>query len=79
MKVLVTQWSLFATPRTIAHQAPLFMEFSRKEYWSRLPFPSPGDLGTQGSNLSILQMESLPSEPLGKPKCVVKDDLNLHA
>ena len=32
----------FATPRTVARQAPLSMEFSRQEYWSRLPFPSPG-------------------------------------
>ena len=35
---------LFATPWTVAHQAPLPMGFSRQEYWSRLPFPSPGDL-----------------------------------
>ena len=35
---------LFRTPWTVARQAPLSMEFSRKEYWSRLPFPSPGDL-----------------------------------
>ena len=34
---------LFAAPRTVAHQTPLSMEFSRQEYWSRLPFPSPGD------------------------------------
>ena len=34
----------FATPWTIAHQAPLSMGFPRQEYWSRLPFPSPGDL-----------------------------------
>ena len=33
-----------ATPWTVAHQAPLSMEFSREEYWSGLPFPSPGDL-----------------------------------
>ena len=32
------------TPRTVAHQAPLFMGFSRREYWSGLPFPPPGDL-----------------------------------
>ena len=35
---------LFATPWTIAHQAPPSMEFSRQEYWSGVPFPSPGDL-----------------------------------
>ena len=34
----------YVTLWTIAHQAPLFMGFSRQEYWSRLPFPSPGDL-----------------------------------
>ena len=35
---------LFATLRTVAHQAPLSMGFSRREYWSGLSFPSPGDL-----------------------------------
>ena len=35
---------LFATSYTVAHQAPLSMEFPRQEYWSGLPFPSPGDL-----------------------------------
>ena len=34
---------LFATPWTIAHQAPLSLEFSRQKYWSGLQFPSPGD------------------------------------
>ena len=36
------------TPWTIAHQAPLFMGFSKQEYWSRLPFSSPGDLSNPG-------------------------------
>ena len=35
---------LFVIPWTVAHQAPLSMEFSMQEYWSGLPFPSPGDL-----------------------------------
>ena len=35
---------LFATPWTVAHQAALSMEFSRQEYWSGLPFPTPGNL-----------------------------------
>ena len=35
---------LFVTPWTIAHQAPLSMEFSQQEYWSGLAFPTPGDL-----------------------------------
>ena len=39
---------LFVTPRTIACQAPLSMRFSRQEYWSGLPFPSPGDLPNPG-------------------------------
>ena len=38
----------FATPWTVAHQAPLSMGFSRQEYWSGLPFPSPGDLPDTG-------------------------------
>ena len=40
--------SLFAIPCTIARQAPLSMGFSRQEYWSGLPFPSPGDLPGPG-------------------------------
>ena len=59
---------LFATPWTIAHQAPPFMGFSRQEYWSGLPFPSPEDLpnpGTEPKSLA-LQVGSLPSEPSGK-------------
>jgi len=39
---------LFASPWTVAHQAPLPMEFFRQEYWSGLPFPTPGDLPNQG-------------------------------
>ena len=37
----------FATPWTVVYQAPLFMGFSRQEYWGGLPFPSPGDLPDQ--------------------------------
>ena len=40
---------LFATPWTVVHQAPPSMEFSREEYWSGLPFPSPGDLPNLGN------------------------------
>ena len=58
---------LFETPWTIAHQAPLSMEFSRQEYWSGLPFPSPGDLPNPrikpGS--PALQADALLSEPWG--------------
>ena len=56
------------TPWTVAHQAPLSMEFSRQEYWSGLPFPSPGDLPDLGiePGSPALQANSLLSEPPGK-------------
>ena len=56
---------LCATPWTVAHQAPLSMGFSRQEYWSGLPCPSPGIFPTQGSNLWLLhwQTGSLPLVP----------------
>ena len=47
MKSLGHEW-LFATPWTVAYQPPLSMGFSRQEYWSGLPFPSPGDLCNPG-------------------------------
>ena len=57
-----------ATPWTVAHQAPLSMEFSRQEYWSGL-FPSPGDLPNPGvePRSPALQADSLPSKPPEKP------------
>jgi len=59
----------FATPWTVAYKAPLPMEFSRQEYWSGLPFPSPGNLPDlriePGS--PALQADTLLSEPPGKP------------
>ena len=51
---------LFVTLWTVACQTPLFMEFSRQEYWSGLPFPSPGDLpdpGTEPASLMSLALE----------------------
>ena len=58
-----------ATPESIACQVPLSMGFSRQEYWSGLPFPSPEDLPNPGDEPSCpsLQVDSLPSEPPGKP------------
>ena len=60
---------LFATPWTVAYQAPLSMGFSRQEYWSGLPFPSPGDLPNPGIEpwSPTLQADALTSEPPGKP------------
>ena len=45
---------LSCDPWTVAHQAALSMGFSRQEYWNGLPFPSPGDLPTQGLNQCLL-------------------------
>ena len=58
----------FVTPWTVDHQAPLSMEFFRQEYWSGLPFPSPGNLPDPGieAGSSTLQADSLLSEPPGK-------------
>ena len=60
---------LFATPWTVAYQAPPSMGFSRQGYWSRLPFPSPGDLPNPGIELKSpsLEVDALPFEPLEKP------------
>ena len=59
---------LFATPCTVAHQAPLSMGFSRLEHWSGLPCPSPGNPPDPGIKpvSPALQVDSLPSEPPGK-------------
>ena len=58
---------LFATARTVAHQAPLSMGFPRQEYWTGSPFPSPGDLPDSGMELKFpaLQVDSLPLSHLG--------------
>ena len=58
---------LFATPWTVAYQAPLSMGFSRQECWSGLPFPSLGDLPNPGiePGSPALQADALPSEPPG--------------
>ena len=59
---------LFATPWTVARQIFLSMGFSRQEYWSELPFPSPGDLSDPeiGPGSPALQADSLPTELQGK-------------
>ena len=60
---------LFVTPWAVAYKAPLSMEFSRQEYWSGLPFPSPVDLPNPGfePGSPALQADTLPSELPGKP------------
>ena len=55
---------LFVTPWTVAYETPPSMGFSRQEYWSVLPFPSPGDLPNPGNEPGspALQADTLPSE-----------------
>ena len=62
---------LFVTPWTVAHQAPLSMEFSMQEYWSQLPFPPPGDLPDPGIKLAFPASPTLAGgffAPPGKPQ-----------
>ena len=71
VKVLVTQsMSDSATLKIVARQAPLSIGFLIQEYWSGLPFPSPGDLPKPGikPRSPTLQVHSLLFEPPGKPK-----------
>ena len=67
---LLSRVRLFVTPWTVAHQAPPSMEFSKQEYWSGLPFPSPRDHPNPGiePRSPAWQADALPSEPPGKPK-----------
>ena len=69
---MLSSVQLFATPWTVAHQAPLSLGFSRQEYWSGLPFPPPGDLPDPGIELMspvspALAGRFFTTEPLGKP------------
>ena len=64
---------LFTTPWTVACQAPLSLEFSRQEYWSGLPFPTPGDLPNPGIEHASLVSPALAggfftTVPPGKPQ-----------
>ena len=71
--MLVIQSCLtLCNPWTVAQQAPLFMGFSREEYWNGLPFLPPGNLPNPGIKLvspvsPALQVDSLPAKPSGKP------------
>ena len=78
---------LFVTPWTVACQAPLSMEFSRQEYWSGLPLPSPEEFPNPGTEprSPTLQADSLLYEPLGKEReiesesrSVISDSLQPH-
>ena len=71
---LLSRVQLFLTPWTVAYQAPVSMGFSRQEYWSGLPFPSPGDLPNSGikPESPTLQADALTSEPPGMPSAYLR-------
>ena len=73
--LLYSHIQLFETPWTVAHQAPLSMEFFRPEFWSRYPFPSLGDLFNPGSEPGSpeLQADPSPSELPREPKSTCVD------
>ena len=84
MKVGVKSLSrvqLFATQWTVAYQPPPSMGFSRHEYWSGLPFPSPGDLPDPGikPGSPTLEADALTSEPPGKPHLTHRPQLNFSS
>ena len=68
----------FAASRTITLQAPLSMGFSRQEYWSGLPFPSPGDLPNPGIEPTSPALAGgfFTTEPPGKPLCKFTTQIN---
>ena len=69
----------FATPWTVAHQAPLSVGSPRQEYWSGWPFPSPGSLPKPGIEPTspVLQADSLPLSHQRRPHCFVPVPLSL--
>ena len=74
MKVSHTVVSNSVTPWNITRLAPLSMEFSQQEYWSGLPFPSPGDLPNPGIEPAspALQSDPFPTDLLGKPTTIYR-------
>ena len=70
---LLSRVRLFVTLWIVAHQAPPSMEFSRQEYWSGLPFSSPGDHPDPGiePRSPALWADALLSEPPGNPKDII--------
>ena len=73
--LLLSHVQIFAAPWTVAYQASLSVGFSRQEYWSGLPFPTPGNLPNQGIERSSLALPSLAggffaTEPSGNLLCL---------
>ena len=67
---------LFATPWTVAHQAPPSMGFSRQEYWSGLPFPSPNHLQEKQQKMVELEFHNLLG---GEFRNTIKSFRNTHS
>ena len=67
---LLSRVQLFVTPWIVAYQAPPSMEFSRQEYRSGSPFPSPGELPGMEPASPAFRADATPSEPPGKPTVV---------
>ena len=73
----LTHVQLFATPWTVAHQAPLTVVFPRQEYWSGLPFPSPRDPSRSGIKSASPTLAGgfftteLPGKPINHPNSFV--------
>ena len=85
MKELVAQlYPTSANPWTVAHQAPLSLEFSEQEYWGGLPFPPPEDLpntGTEPASLALagrLFTTAQPGKPLPKRALLLLLWLRIH-
>ena len=73
MACMLNHVQLFVIPWTVAHQAPLSVEFFKQEYQAGLPFPPPGDLPDPGIEpwSPTLQTDYLPSEPPGRPQATL--------
>ena len=78
VRALYSHARLYATPWTVARQAPLSPGFSRQEYWSGSPCPPPGDLPDQGSNSRLLHLLHwrqilYPPSHLGSPFMLIRE------
>ena len=69
---LLSHVSFFVIPWTVAQKASLSIEFCKQEYWSRLLYPTPGDLPDPGTEPTspALAGRFFTTEPLGKPSCL---------
>ena len=70
---MLSRFQLFVTPWTVAYRTPLSMEFSRQEYRSGLPFPTPGNLPDPGTEPAspALAGKFFTTEPPGKPQYII--------